>query len=114
MASTDIYEVKESPWEKKTDAPVSQQRRRRRRPEKSFDDAVNPDLPHTHRRRSRNSGFRRLQHRLKDPAFSKKFWLITLGTAGLILALLVVWDLFFRYPKPQAEYKPSSYRAVVE
>lgn len=114
MASSDIYKVEESPWAKKPDAEVSQKRRRRRHAHKTFDEAVNPDLANTHRRRSRNSGFRRFQHLLKDPDFSKKFWLTTLGTAGAILALLIIWDLFFRYSGPEQEHTPQIYRAVVE
>lgn len=114
MASSDIYEVKEFPLAKQAEAPVSQQNSRRRRRNKSFDEAVNPDFPHTHRRRSRNSGFRRLQHRIKDPEFSKRFWLITLGSAALILILLIVWDLFLRYPKLPGDSSQGIYRAVVE
>jgi hypothetical protein len=113
MSSSDIYQVKESPWAKKSDSAVSQ-RRRGRRHGKTFDEAVNPDLAHTHRRRSRNSGFRRLQHLMKDRQFSRRFWGITLGTAGLILILLIVWDSFFRYPKPAAEQGKDIYRAVVD
>jgi hypothetical protein len=112
MASSDIYEVKESPWEKK--AEPSQPRSRRRRHRKRFDETTDKNLSGTHRRRSRNSGFRRFQHRMKDPVFSKKFWLVTLGSAGLILLLLIVWDLFFRYPKLPIEQTPGVYRAVVD
>ncbi len=108
MASSDIYELKDPPWAKKKESAVSQKRRRRHH--KTFDEAVNPDLPHTHRRRSRNSGTRRFQHLMKNPEFSKKFWLTTLGTAGAILALLIVWDLFFRYPKQSSGYKEEVYR----
>lgn len=114
MASSDIYEVKDLPPAKKTEPSVSQQRSRRRRHGKSFDEAVNPDFPNTHRRRSRNSGFRRLQHRLKDPAFSQKFWTSILGTAGLILILLILWDRFLRYPKHPADQAPDTYRSSVE
>ena len=114
MASSDIYNVKESPWAKKPGSPVSQQQRRRRRHSKTFDEAVNPDISHTHRRRSRNSGFRRLQHLLKRPEFSRKFWGAVLGTLGLVLILLVVWDLFLRYPKQKTDSRPEVYRAVVE
>jgi hypothetical protein len=114
MASSDIYKVEESPWAKKPDAEVSQKRRRRRHAHKTFDEAVNPDISNTHRRRSRNSGFRRFQHLLKNPDFSRKFWLTTLGTAGAILALLIVWDLFFRYPKQTPPQPQGVYRAVVE
>ena len=109
MASSDIYEAKEPPWAKKAEPP---KKRRRQRRQETFDEAANKDLSVTHRRRSRNSGFRRLRHRLKDPSFSKKFWIGILGSAGLILALLIVWDLFFRYPDPYAKLMPAVHRAV--
>lgn len=101
MASSDIYEVKESPWEKKTETkePVSQRRRHRKYRGKTFDEAVDRNLGATHRRRSRNSGSRRFRHLMKNPTFAKRFWIGTLGGAGLILVLLVVWDYYFRYPK---------------
>jgi hypothetical protein len=111
MASSDIYETKEPPWAKKAEPP---KKRRHHRHQETFDEAVNKDLSATHRRRSHNSGFRRLRHRLKDPAFSKKFWISTLGSAGLILILLIVWDMFFRYPDPLAKPKPAVSRAGVK
>jgi len=114
MVSSDIYELKDPPWAKKKESVVSQKRRRSRHHGKTFDEAVNPELPKTHRRRSRNSGTRRFQHLMKNPEFSKKFWLTTLGTAGAILALLIVWDLFFRYPGAEQKHTPQIYRAVVE
>jgi len=109
MASSDIYEVKEPPWAKKAEPP---KKRRRHRQQETFDEAVNKDLSATHRRRSRNSGFRRLRHRLKDPQFSKKFWIGTVGSAGLVLVVLIVWDMFFRYPDPQAKRAPAVPRAA--
>jgi len=111
MASSDIYETKEPPWAKKAEPPKKNHRRRR---QETFDEATNKDISATNRRRSRNSGFRRLQHRLKDPAFSKKFWISILGSAGLILALLIVWDMFFRYPDPYAKRVPAATRARVK
>jgi hypothetical protein len=113
MASSDIYEVKEPAWAKKAEATASQQDGHRRH-RRNFDETVNGDLSSTHRRRSRNSGMRRFRHRMKDPGFSKKFWTFTLGSAGLILLLLIVWDLFFRYPDPSAEYKPGVHSSAVE
>jgi hypothetical protein len=105
MSSSDIYEVKEPPWAKKAEPP---KKRRRQRRQETFDEVVNRDLSATHRRHSRNSGFRRLRHRLKKyPQFSKKFWISTLGSAGLILVLLIVWDMFFRYPDPLAKPAPA-------
>jgi hypothetical protein len=111
MASSDIYEIKDPPWLKKPEPP---RRRRRSAHQKTFDETVNPDLAHTHRRRSRNSGFRRLRHRLKDPAFSKTFWTSILGTSALILIVLIVWDRFLRYPKLPTEQIPHTYPSAVE
>jgi plastocyanin domain-containing protein len=51
---------------------------------------------------------------MKRPEFSKKFWTITLCVSGLILIALIIWDMFFRYPKPQSEQTPEIYRAVVQ
>ena len=114
MASSDIYETKESPWAKKDDAPsTSQHRRRSRRSPESFDEAVNKDISGTHSRRRRNTGFRRFQHLMKKPEFNKKFWTITLSACALILILLLLWDWFFRYPNEKPEYSPDTYRTVV-
>ncbi len=99
MSSSDIYEVKESPWAKKDDSPPTSQRRRRRSPE-SFDETVEKDLSKTHRRRRRNTGVRRFRHQMKKPEYNRKFWTITLSVGALILVLLLVWDRFFRYPNP--------------
>jgi hypothetical protein len=110
MASSDIYEVKEPAGAKKKAEATASQHHHRRRHRKSFDETVNSDLSSTHLRRSHNSGMRRFRHRMKDPGFSKKFWILTLGSAGLILLLLIVWDLFFRYPKQLAPSQ-STYSA---
>ena len=113
MASTDIYEVKKEPWEKEAKTPSSKRgRRHRSRPVKTFDEAVDKDLGATHRRRSRNSGLRRFRHLMKNPSFSKKFWIFTLGGSGMILLLLIVWDLFFRYPRNTYEREQDVPRAM--
>ena len=112
MSSSDIYEVKEPLWAKNAQSPKPP-RRRHRRPRETFDDAVNKDISGTHIRRSHNSGLRRFRHLMKRPEFSKKFWITVLGTSGLILVLLIVWDLFFRYPKPQAEKAQGIQHSVV-
>jgi hypothetical protein len=112
MDSSDIYDVKEPPWANKPPAP---KKRRRQHPRvETFDEAVNKNVSGTHLRRSHNRGFRHFRHRLKDPDFSKKFWTITLGSVGAVLLVMVVWDLFFRYPDPDAKYTPNAYHAVVE
>jgi len=108
MSSSDIYEFKEGPSAKKQDNP-SVSRRHRDRTQESFDEAVHKDVPATHRRRRHNSGFRRFQHLMKKPEFSKKFWIIALSVGGAILALLVIWDLFFRYPNEKSGASLESY-----
>ncbi len=115
MASSDIYETKESPWAKKDDAPSTSQRRRRSRPSpESFDDVINKDVSKTNRRRRRNTGFRRFQHLMRKPEFNKKFWTITLSVCALILILLLLWDRFLRYPNQKPEYSPNAYRTVIK
>ena len=109
MASSDIYEVKESPWAKKDAVPVGRKGRRHRRCE-TFDEVVNKNLSLTHRRRSRNSGFRRFRHRLKDPVFSRNFWVTILAVAGFILVSLLLWDSFFRYSDVRADAPVEIYR----
>ena len=108
---SDIYDLKESPWANRPETP---KKRRRRHAGKTFDEAVNPDLTNTHRRRSRNSGFRRFRHLLKNPGFSKKFWFSLLGSVGLILMVLIIWDLFFRYPAGRPDASPAAYRTTAE
>jgi hypothetical protein len=90
--------VKESPWADRANHPsISRRRSGHRRSRKTFDGEN--DRSKTKRRRSRNRGFRRFRHLMKNPEFSKKFWIIVLSISGLILAVLIVWDLFFRYPR---------------
>lgn len=115
MSSSDIYQVKESPWAKQQKSPPKRSRHRRQSSVKSFDETVNKDLSQTHRRRHRNSGFRRFRHQMKKPEYSKKFWLITLSVGGSILALLLIWDAFFRYPNDlEQTAEPTVYRIEVE
>ena len=115
MESSDIYETKESPWAKKDgESPTSQRRRQSRRFPESFDEVINKDVSATHHRRHRNTGFRRFQHLMKKPEFSKKFWTITLSVGALILILLLVWDRFFRYPNEKPGYESETYRTVVK
>ena len=110
MSSSDIYGTSGRATPKREHAaPVSQRRRRAR---ESFDDAVNKEVSGTHQRRSRNTGFRRFQHLLKQPEFSRKFWIIMLSVFALILILLLLWDRFFRYPQPEEGVSPDAYRTV--
>lgn len=113
MPSSDIYHVQESPWAKKQDnPPVS---RRRRRSNRSFDEEMNKDLSQTHRRRRKNSGFRRFRHLLKKPEFSRRFWITVLVSMGIVLVALVIWDRFFRSPeKPDYSQDPAVYEMETE
>ncbi len=99
MSTSDIYHVKESPWEAKKNPPVNRRRRRSKR----LDEGAKKDLSKTHNRRRKNSGFRRFRHLMKQPDFSRRFWIVSLSTLTLILVSLVIWDRFFRYP-PQPDY----------
>ncbi|MGE4488833.1 MAG: hypothetical protein AB7E95_04720 [Kiritimatiellales bacterium] len=114
MGSTDIYEVKENPWAERMKNPPSSPRRRRRSQGKSFEETVGEDRSQTHRRRSKNSGLRRFRHQMKKPAYSRKFWLTSTIVFVSVLLVLMVWDLFFRYPKQKPTAEPEVYRAVVE
>ncbi len=111
--STDIYEIKDPPWVKKDTSPTSG-RRSRRRKQKTFDEATGRDLASTHRRRSRNQGIRRFRHLMKRGDFSRRFWVTSAVVLIVLLGLLLTWELFFHYPKPEPAYTDDVYRAVVE
>jgi hypothetical protein len=113
MPSSDIYDIKESPWAKAQQKQEKKPKPRRRRTE-SFDEVMNKDVSRTHRRRRKNSGFRRFLHLMKKPEFSKKFWTILLSVFGAILLLLLIWDWFFRYPDPEPEYSGEAYEVDLE
>lgn len=108
MATSDIYEVKESPWASRIEQGGSPSRKSRRS-RRTFKQAADRDLSKTHLRRSSNSGFRRLMHLMKRNEFSGKFWMIVLCLLGAALAVLLAWDVFFRYPdqQPDSEADPG-------
>jgi hypothetical protein len=106
MSSTDIYSKKESPWEKAKQQDSAKSRRKRRRVA-SFDETVNKDISGTHRRRSKNNGFRRFTHLMKKPEYSKKVWVTTISIFSAILLGLIIWDLFLRYPGSEDELAPE-------
>jgi len=96
MSSSDIYEVKESPWVKKEETPAAPKGRRRTHSTQSFDEVINKDVSKTNRRRRGNSGFRRFRHLMKKPSFNKNFWTIVFSVGALLLVLLILWDRFGR------------------
>ncbi|MFA5689964.1 MAG: hypothetical protein WC959_12645 [Kiritimatiellales bacterium] len=101
MASSDIYEIKENPRAK----PVKSNRFRRHRREKTFSEATE-EISLNHKRRSKNSGFRRFRHQMKKPGYSRRFWLITIGIITTAVLAIFIWDQFFRYPE-EAERMPG-------
>ncbi len=101
MATSDIYEVKESPWASRIEP--DEEARKRRKSRRSFKQAAERDLSKSHLRRSGNRGFRRLIHLLKKKEVGGRFWLMVLVLLGAILAALIVWDIFFRYPDLQPD-----------
>lgn len=113
MSSSDIYQIKESPWTKKDNKVSTSQRRKRRRVE-SFDEAMDKDVSSTHLRRRKNSGFRRFRHLMKKPDYSKKFWTTALSIGLGILIVLLIWDWFFRYPDNEPETIDTSYLLEAE
>jgi len=97
MAASDIYEVKESPWASRI-SPDDHSSRRRRRSRLTSSQAAERDLSKSRIRRSGNRGFRRLIHLMKKKTAGGRFWVLVLAFLGVLLAALIVWDLFFRYP----------------
>jgi hypothetical protein len=109
MASSDIYLTKEPLGQNR---PQNSSSRRQRRI-KSFDETAQGNVSATHRRRSSNSGFRRLRHLMKKSEFNKKFWITVIGSLGLALLLLIAWDFFFRY-SPEPDYSQDMLDAVLK
>lgn len=101
--SSDIYGVDQN---KPVGVPMSSRRRR------STKLGTEQDISKTHVRRSKNTGFRRLVHLMKKPEFSRKFWISVLSVIGLILAILILWDTFFRYSSKEDEVSLPRTRQV--
>ena len=85
MSDTDIYKNRERmPYGDKR--PRRSTRRRRSDSQRAFDD-------HTRKRRSRNSGLRRLLHLYRKKESEKVIWLSVLTVAVVVLVLLAIWLL---------------------
>lgn len=91
--TSDIYENREIRMGDRKKERSSRRAKRSRRREKTFDEAVQKDLSSTHRRRSRNSGLRRLRHLYKKPGVSARVWTTLFFLLVLTLAVLV--SLYF-------------------
>lgn len=88
MSDTDIYKNREPmPY-----SPVKTKRSHRRRrstPQRAFDD-------HTRKRRSRNSGLRRVLHLYRKEGTEKVVWLTMLVVVVVLLASIAVWQFVIR------------------
>lgn len=113
MSSSDIYDIKEPPWVKAQNrAPLHRRRRRKPRIE-SFDEATESKRS-TRKRRSKNSGLRRFRHLMKQPEYSKRFWLTVASIVAILLIAVIVWDSFFRYPDVPPSIDESAFGAESE
>jgi len=89
MSDTDIYKKRE-PMPYGSRSPKRSSRRRRSTGStRAFDD-------HTRKRRSRNSGFRRLLHLYRKKDNEKVFWWTILGTVVVVVSLLAIWQFGIR------------------
>ena len=88
MSDTDIYKNRERmPYGDKR--PRRSTRRRRSASQRAFDD-------HSRKRRSRNSGLRRLLHLYRKKESEKVIWLSVLTVAVVVLVLLAIWQFWIR------------------
>ena len=89
MSETDIYKNREPLPYGSTNPKRPHRRRHSTREHKAFDD-------HSRKRRSRNSGLRRMLHLYRKKDNEKVFWWTVLGTVVLVLGLLAIWQFGVR------------------
>ena len=88
MSDTDIYKNRE-PMPYGNKRPRRSTRRRRSDSQRAFDD-------HSRKRRSKNSGLRRLLHLYRKKENEKVIWWSVLVSVVLILTVLAVWQFLIR------------------
>ncbi len=89
MSNIDIYKNREPlPGVPKESRP-KKGRRRRSASQRAFDDTGH------RRRRTKNSGFRRLLHLARKDKNEKRFWWGLLITIVVGLTLLAIWQFFY-------------------
>ncbi len=107
MSDTDIYKTRERmPYGDKK--PKRSTRRRRSDSQRAFDD-------HSLKRRSNNSGLRRVLHLYRKKENEKVVWWSVLVSAVVVLTFLAIWQFWIRelitrsqneqmhYVQPQAD-----------
>ena len=88
MSDTDIYKNRERmPYGNKR--PKRSTRRRRSDSQRAFDD-------HSRKRRSKNSGLRRLLHLYRKKENEKVVWWSLLACTVIILTLVAIWQFWIR------------------
>jgi hypothetical protein len=106
MSDTDIYKNRERmPYGNKR--PKRSTRRRRSDSQRAFDD-------HSRKRRSKNSGLRRLLHLYRKKDSEKVVWWSVLASAVVILVAVAIWqfgirELIIRSENEQVQYKQSQH-----
>ena len=86
MSDTDIYKKRPA---MPAARPKPKRRRRRTSPDAAFDESPN------RRRRSRNSGFRRLLHLMRKPHNEKRIWMGMLIAALVLLLFVGIWQFWY-------------------
>jgi hypothetical protein len=101
MSDTDIYKNRERmPYGDKR--PRRSTRRRRSNSQRAFDD-------HSRKRRSRNSGLRRLLHLYRKKENERVFWLSLIIFIAVILTLLAIWQFWIREAIFRAKNEQAPY-----
>ena len=100
MADTDIYKNRETmPLGSK---PPHKQRRRRSESRRAFDDR-------DRKRRSKNSGFRRLLHLSRKKSNEKYFWASMVSVFVVMLIVIALWQFVIQEYLVRSEEKADDY-----
>ena len=101
MSDTDIYKSRERlPYGDKR--PRRSSRRRASDPQRAFDD-------HTRKRRSKNSGIRRILHLYRKKENERVVWLSVLICTATVLIVLAIWQFWIREAMFRSENEQVRY-----
>jgi hypothetical protein len=102
MSDTDIYKKREPMPYGNRNPKRSGRRRHSTSTPRAFDEQ-------TRKRRSKNSGFRRLLHLYRKKDNEKVFWWTVLATIVAVLALLATWQFVIREHIIRQQEKSDDY-----
>lgn len=106
MSEDDIYKQREPmPYGSGQNRKRFSNRRRSSGPKRAFDDP-------SRKRRSRNSGLRRLLHLYRKKESEKIFWWTTISILVVFLVALALWQFVFRYRDADETVLPDGYEYV--